>query len=182
VQDDVAIVYCNRCINLPCLLSLVQERNNHLAVARVEGVTIFAVELLLVVSVLSSSPDEHLIGTSKHEQVTSNRLSHNVETQPSQNLNGVVGARDKFEEESPGNLTFLRASRSQVAQNDMAVEIGELTDDENGQTDVDMGLRGSGKLGVVDKVGNIGGKTPVVAAIFEEIEQRHSSMRESVDK
>jgi hypothetical protein len=115
-------------------------------------------------------------------RLTCDGLSGNGEADPGEDLEGVVGARDQVEEESLGDGTLGGALGSQVAEHEMADEVAELGDGEDGKSEVDL-LDGRGSVErVVDEVGHGGAHAPVVAGVLEDVEEGHGGMAEAMDE
>ena len=106
---------------------LENKRHKSLSVLRIDGSTVLSIELSLVSLVLAKSPHIHLIGSLGHEEDSSQRGSHDAESNPRQDFIGVVGTRHPLKETSTRDVTLTSARATQIAKNLMRMEITNLT-------------------------------------------------------
>lgn len=147
---------------------------------------VLVAEVLAVTLLLLPSPAVHLKSTNKSEdQDAQVQLTDQEDTQPSEDLEHVVGAGNQVEAEARRNSTLGSSRTTQVTQNIVRVQVGQLAEDEQGQArpyKQRVGLRGCGcGIGSGNPVGNVEtGKEPVVGAVLEDVENGHGGAAESV--
>ena len=115
------------------------------------------------------------------------QLTDQVDTQPSKNLEHVVGAGNPVKPEALGNTTLSGTGATEITQNQVGIEVEDLTESENSKTGiheslVGLGCSGAG-IGTEDPVGDVEtGQYPVVSAILEDVAGRHGGVAEAVDE
>lgn len=163
-------------------LGLENKWNDRLASLRI------VLELLLVVTMLSKRPHCHLIAASDSEQESRYTLSHHREREPCEILIRIVRTRNIVEESGQRicignwNLSHTRAGRTKISQIDVNRKVAQLAYDEAGKCSVDLCSAWRCEERMIDVIGNIGGKAPVVDAILEQIANWHCCMRESMNE
>lgn len=127
-------------------------------------------------------PKNHLQSASQHEKDARNGLGHEIKPEPGQDLIGIIGAGNKLKQTAARNTADVCARRTEHPQGPVSAEIANFHKVEEAHSDVDEILCGWGVQGMIDKIGDICSKAPVVGAVFEKIRERHGSMREAMDK
>jgi hypothetical protein len=147
-------------------------------------------KLSQVVAMFATSPLSHLEEASQSKEEGRQALGHEAESQPSSNLVSIVGAANKVEEPSHRigcrhwYLPLLCAWWPKVPECNMDAEIAILTHQKEGKASNHLGSSKTGRRiqWVVDKVGDKGSKAPVIAAVLEQVSERHCGMGETMDK
>lgn len=115
-------------------------------------------------------------------------MCHDRERSPGVPLIGVVGARDEVEQKRErilgghGNSSLGGARWTQISQRQVNREVAVLIEKERDECQVHLHLAevGLGVERVVDIVADVEGEAPVVAAILEQIHDRHRGVREAM--
>jgi len=145
-------------------------------------------ELLLVIPMLAKSPHCHLIASSHHEETSRQTLGHECKCYPGSNLICIVRTGDKVEQVCQGigvrdwNLSFLGTSWSQVPEEYVTGKVAEFTKKKGCKAGVYLRSAGRSVERMVDMVGDVASKSPVVATVLEEIHDGHRGVRESMDE
>ena len=93
---------------------------------------------LAVALVFLHCPIGHLHEAHQREGVGEGDLRHDREAYPGEHLERVVWTRDVLKEKPSGDWTFERSlGWTEVAEHDVADEVSDLADEEDGQTHVD---------------------------------------------
>lgn len=160
----------------------IQKGKDGLTVRGVQGTAISSVKFPLISAMLPLCPNDHLEGADAHKQDAGDGLGHEIEAEPSQNLVCIIRARHQLEETAARNAAHPCAWGAQHAQSPMGAEVADLHEVKEAHASVDEIARGRGVFGMVDKVGDVGGKAPVIDAVFEKIGERHGGVREAMDE
>lgn len=143
-------------------------------------------ELLAVTLLLLPSPAPHLrTSHESEEQHTPAQLADQEDTQPSQNLEEVVGAGNQTETKSRWNATLGSTSATQTTQDIMCVQVRQLTKDKDRETKVHKTLVGSARRGssirAEDPVSDVEtGQNPVVGTVLDDVAGGHGCATEAV--
>jgi len=143
-------------------------------------------KVLTVTNFLLPGPAPHLKTTNKSENYhTPVQLTDQVDTQPSENLEHIVGAGNPVKPKALGNATLSGTGATEITQNQVGIEVEDLAESENSKTGIHeslVGLRCSGgSVRTEDPVGDIEtGQHPVVSAILEDVASRHGGAAEAV--
>lgn len=147
---------------------------------------ILVTELLLVILVLLDSPSQHLARADEREEVSAGALSHDRECDPAKSLPEVVSARDLVEAPTVRNTALICAGLAQILKRDVAHEIHELEKAEEAKQHVADGVARPGRRRIQRMQQEITGtpahENPVMSAVFEQVEERHRVVRESMHK
>lgn len=81
-----------------------------------------------------------------------------------------------------GDLPDITAEGPEVPQQQVDGEVPQLAGKEASQAGEDLDVAGGGVQGVVDVVGYVAGKPPVVPTVLEQIGDRHGGIGEPVDE
>mmetsp|Transcript_28893 Transcript_28893/g.73762 ORF Transcript_28893/g.73762 Transcript_28893/m.73762 type:complete len:244 (+) Transcript_28893:255-986(+) len=157
-----------------------QEGGQHDPAPGVLLTTLLAIKDLAQTGVLLHGPLGHLRQAHQSEDACGDALHRDGEAHPAVHLGRVVGAGDEVEQEAARDLVALLPRLAQVGQDDVAPQVAQLAHERDAQGHLALQLAGRGVLGVVDKVGHVGGEAPVVDAVAEQVEDGHGLMAELV--
>ena len=147
---------------------------------------VLVTELFTVALLLLPTPAPHLRTTHKsEEQHTPVQLTDQEHTQPSQDLKEVVRAGNQAEAEARRNATLGSTRATETAQDIVCVQVGQLTKDEDRETEVHEGFVGSVCSGsgvrAEDPVGDVEtSQDPVVGAVLDDVAGGHGSAAKAV--
>jgi len=139
-------------------------------------------ELLPVVPVLAQGPHHHLVCTGHCKKTHRKALGHQSEAQPGSNLICIVWAGDQVEKlcERVGgrdwDLPDLAARGPEVPEQYVDGKVAKLAGQKGSQAGQDLDVAGGCVEGMVDMVGNIASKAPVVATVLKEVGDGHGGV------
>lgn len=120
-------------------------------------VLVLVAELLAVATLLLLGPADHLRTSNQDkEQHTPAQSTDQVNAQPGNHLEQVVGASHEIEAQADGNTALGGTGAAQVTQDQVRVEVGQFAKDEHRKTRVE-----EGRVGVAGHRGGIGTEDPV---------------------
>ena len=126
---------------------------------------------------LLDGPLEHLVDGKEHENVTAENLGLNRENGPNTGLPEVVGTGDQSEAPPFGNSAGCRSRLAQAHQRNVAHEVHEFADTEDGEAGVVESGGGPGWRRVLGRHVEVHAEDAeenvVVERVFEDVEERH---------
>lgn len=137
---------------------------------------------------LALGPDSHLGEAHQGEEGHWDTLCHNGKANPGADLVSVVGTGHQQKQPGEGvlggvwDLPGFRPRWPKIPESHVDREVPKLTNHKNGQCQLNL-LNSIGRgcvERVVDVISHPRSKAPVVGAVFEDVSQRHGSVRESV--
>lgn len=132
---------------------------------------------------LRKGPIGHDKSGDHKEDIPSNGLRRNVETQPLINLRSVICTSNDVEQEAARNLiSSIPIWAPKIPQQDMTIKVRNLTKQRKSEANLHLEVTNRSVKRMVDIISNVCTKAPIIGTVPENIRKGRGCMAETVHK